>query len=209
MKHFFTLILFFSFLSFGFSQSLNPIDNEKIHISEKKTGKRVVIFAENTTLDTLNVFLMVTSKGYRRSASKPVIKDILPLSKVPMITLIELVDEPSSYTYKLIVNDEPLDLHIQYEKNIEDIENLINGKLVLFIEEECDKCSLLETMLTSQRTNFQSFDIHKDKRMYQQFMKFISKRFPQKTSIRLPLIWNKSEVFFGYDNLETILKVLN
>lgn len=208
MKHFFFAILFLTTVFIGFSQSVNPTDNEKISITEKKTGKRIVLFAENKTQDTLNIFLMVTSEGYRRSASKPIIKDILPLSKTPMITLIELTDIPSNYTYKLIVNDEPLNINVHFNKEIEDIEKVIQGNLVLFTEDNCEKCTLLETMLTAQRTGYQSFNIRQDKRMYQQFIQFINKHFPEKTKLRLPIIWNKTEVILGYDNLEDVLRLL-
>ncbi|NNM09630.1 MAG: hypothetical protein HKO61_10680, partial [Flavobacteriaceae bacterium] len=50
----------------------------KVLIKEQKSGKRLVLVAENKTQDTLNVFLMVNAEGYRRSASKPVIKNIPP-----------------------------------------------------------------------------------------------------------------------------------
>lgn len=90
---------------------------KRVLISEKKQGKRTVLYAENTTKDTLNVFFMVISEGFRRSADRPLIKDIPPLSKEPMITLIEIKESPSNYTYTLVVNEAQNDLHFTPEKN--------------------------------------------------------------------------------------------
>ena len=66
--------ILFTFLAFSSFQMY--CQELKVLISEKKSGKRIVLFAENRTTDTLNVFFMVNAEGYRKSASKPVIKDI-------------------------------------------------------------------------------------------------------------------------------------
>ena len=52
------LIILFTFSVSSFLYSQNK--ETRVLISEKKTGKRIVLFAENTTKDTLNIFFMVT-----------------------------------------------------------------------------------------------------------------------------------------------------
>ena len=53
------LIILVTFSVSGFLYSQNK--ETRVLISEKKTGKRrIVLFAENTTKDTLNIFFMVT-----------------------------------------------------------------------------------------------------------------------------------------------------
>ncbi len=180
----------------------------KVIISEKKQGKRVVLMAENKTKDTLNVFFMVTSEGYRRSATKPVIKDIPPLSIVSMITLIELSNVPSSYSYELIVNNQKNNLNASFEKQAVNISEAFNGKLVLFVKNNCQKCADLESELKNKGVSYQSFDLNQDTVLYRQFMAFISKELTAETRIRFPLIWNKDHTIFGYDNIEEVIKNL-
>ena len=178
---------------------------ETVVISEKKTGKRIVLLAENKTADTLNVFLMVQSEGYRRSADKPVLKNIPPNSIVPMITLIELTNVPSSYSYELIVNDKEKPIELDYGKEVVDIQNAIKGKIVVFTLPNCEKCTLLSTTLVNNRTTHLTFDISKDPVLYRQFMKFIENELTVETRIQFPVIWNKDHTIFGYDDLEKIL----
>ncbi len=190
-------LLFFGFL--GWAQS------EAVVISEKKTGKRVVIFAENKTADTLNVFLMVHAKGYRRSADKPVLKDLPPRSKTPMITLIELAEVDSNYTYELIVNDKKQAIEYSFDREVVDIENAIRDKLVIFELKNCAKCTLLSEELTSQRINHRVFNIEDDPSLYKQFMKFIEKELTSEVRIQFPVIWNRDHTIFGYENLESLM----
>lgn len=195
-----TLVLFFVLSAAqGLSQGLQVL------ISEEKTGRRIVLMAENMTNDTLNVFFMVNAEGFRKSASKPVIKDIPPKTKVSMITLIELEDVPSRYTYDLIVNKEKRNLNFTYEKQAKDIQKLIEGKLVLFAMNNCEKCEQLAQHLQERRIAHRMFNITEDAILYNQFMQLIERDLKEETRIRFPVIWNKDRVIFGYDTLESIL----
>lgn len=198
------IIILTAFFSF-----LGTAQEEKVLISEKKTGKRLVLMAENKTADTLSVFLMVHAEGYRRSADKPVLKDLPPHSKTPMITLIELKDAASSYTYDLIVNEERNnDIKLVKKKEIVDIENAVKGKLVIFRLNLCDKCDTLISRLQDKRIQHRVFAIEEDGALYGQFMAFIDKELTSETRIRFPVVWNRSHTLFGYDDIETILGVL-
>lgn len=181
---------------------------DRIAISEKKSGKRVVIYAENTTNDTLNVFFLVHAEGYRRSASKPILKNVAPKSKVPLTTLIELADVPSSYTYELIVNQGEQPVALDYENEAPDIESVLHGKLVIFTIPNCEKCSALTTQLLSTRTPHKEFNINEDPVLYRQFMSFIEGSLTTETRIKFPVIWNKSYTLFGYEDLDTLISEL-
>jgi glutaredoxin len=202
MKHLFIVILFITAPFYGVSQDL------KVLISEKKTGKRVVLMAENKTQDTLNVFLMVHAEGYRRSASKPVLKDLPPLSKTPMITLIELSGVPHQYTYELIVNEQKSELQFTVQKKANDIEKVIANKLVIFSKNDCSKCELLTALLKDKRIQHRNLNIEEDAVLYRQFMVFIEPKLQAETKIRFPVIWNKDHAIFGYDSITDILKEL-
>ena len=182
--------------------------DSRILVSEKKQGKRIVFSAENITQDTLNVFFMVRSEGYRRSADRPTIKFINPGETIQLITLIELTNVPSSYDYTLVVNDEDYSLDLTNKKNTIDIEKQISNKVVLFTEETCEKCQLLHTELDLNRIDHQVFDITKDPELYQQFIAFIEKKHPEVQAMRLPAIWNKDELLFGWDQLDEIITKL-
>lgn len=200
------LIILFTFSVSSFLYSQNK--ETRVLISEKKTGKRIVLFAENTTKDTLNIFFMVTPTGFRRSASRPLIKDLLPYKKVPLLTLIKIDGVTSSYEYSLIINEEERNVTVGYKKEVESIENVIYKKLVLFFRDDCEKCKLLFSALEKQHIQYRKFNIDQNQKLYNQFLKFISKRYPEKEKVRLPVIWNKEYVLLGFDNLETLLKEL-
>lgn len=182
--------------------------DSRIVVSEKKQGKRIVLTAENVTKDTLNIFFMVRSEGYRRSADRPTIKYINPGQIISVITLIELKDVTSSYDYTLIVNDKDNTLNLTKENKTIDIERQIAERIVLFTEETCEKCQLLHTELKLNRIEHQVFDITKDPELYQQFIAFIDKKYPEIQAMRLPVIWNKDELLFGWDQLSEIITKL-
>ncbi|KAA1246675.1 hypothetical protein [Aquimarina sp. RZ0] len=93
------LILIFSF-SFSFTQK------KEVRLIEDQQKKRTIIYIQNDSDIDKSVFLKINPLGYRRSAHRPIIKNIPANSKVQMIVLIPLTDAVSSYTYDLIVNDE-------------------------------------------------------------------------------------------------------
>jgi glutaredoxin-related protein len=186
-----------------FSQGL------KVLISEEKKGKRITLFAENKTRDTLNVFLTVNAEGYRRSSLKPVIKDLSPGARVPMMTLIELEGTDSRYTFEMVVNDKESEVNFSYEEPERDIERVIGGQLVIFSAEDCPKCMELIAELTEKHIQHRMFDIKEDAVLYGQFMSFIERRLSRETKIRFPIIWNKDEVIFGYETLEETIQMLN
>ncbi len=193
------------FLAFLFATLTTYSQGLKVLVTEKKKGKRTILMAENKTTDTLNVFLMVKATGYRKSASKPVIKNIPPGKNLPMITLIEIVDEESHYTYDLIVNEEELDLNITHEKQVKDIRKNIQDRVVIFSTFGCDKCVALSKALTEKRIDHRVFDVQENPVMYRQFMAFIQSELTLETKIRFPVIWNKTYTIFGFEELKEIL----
>ncbi len=203
LLNYLTTIFIFCLTLTAFSQE------DRIVISEEKKGKRIVLFAENTTDETLNIFILINSNGYRRSADKPVLMDVPAGRRLPITTLISLDKPGASYTYDLIINDE-LDMtrNISYKKSASDIEKVIKNKLVMFSKLGCDRCVRLEEELKYQRITFRNFNLDEDPVLYKQFMAFIQSSFTEKKQIRFPVIWNKDEAIFGYDNLEDVISKL-
>ncbi|MEZ4778765.1 MAG: glutaredoxin domain-containing protein [Flavobacteriaceae bacterium] len=189
-----------------FTTTFSLAQKEKIIVTEKKQGKRITLFAENTTKDTLNVFIMLTAQGYRRSADRPVVMNIPPKKKVNVMTLIEMDDQESSYTYNVIVNEKQKNaIAIDPVKEVADIETILKGKLVIFSKTDCPKCETLSAFLYKEQLNHRVFNIDEDPKLYRQFMNFIDKELQETTKIRFPIIWNKTYTIFGFDNLEQVV----
>lgn len=180
----------------------------KVLIKEEKTGKRIKLLAENKTQDSLNVFLMVNAEGYRKSANKPIIKTLPPLQTEHMITLIELANQESTYTYELMINEKEFDENINHDNQVTDIEHHIKGRLVVFTADGCTKCDALLTQLEERRIAHRFFNINEQPVVYRQFLAHIERELTAETRIQFPLIWNKGEVIFGYDELEILLNQL-
>jgi len=183
--------------------------NSKIEIIEQQRGKLTDLYAQNKTEDTLNIFFLVHAKGYRKSASKPIITSISPFSSIRLTTLIELTSEDSSYTYDLVINGDATETSFDYEDLPKDIKKIINRKIVLFTGINCEKCTELAAALDEKRVRYDVIDINEKPVYYRQFIAHIQSELTVNTHIRLPLIWNKDHVIFGYDDLDVVLGDLN
>jgi len=200
-KFIISTVLVFSCVMISVSQNLNST----IEVIEQKRGKLTDLYAQNKTEDTLNIFFLIHAKGYRKSASKPIITNIPPFSSIKLTTLIELTSEDSSYTYDLVINGDATDTSFDYEDLPKDIEKIINRKIVLFTGINCKKCSELTAALDENRVRYDVIDINEKPVYYRQFIALIQSELTVNTRIRLPLIWNKDHVIFGYDDLSVIL----
>ena len=161
MKYLFACFLFL-LITFN---SLSQNEHEFVSIKEKVNGKRVELFAVNTNSISYDVFLMVETKDYRRSSSRPVLKTIPPNSKVRMITMVKLNGKEGIYNYTLVVNEIAYDLSIK--KDHEDFEVKIDDalktkKVTLFIKGICSLCDETKNILDSNRIQFEEINIDKD-----------------------------------------------
>ena len=203
-KFIISVFLVFSCVMVSVSQSMNST----IEIIEKKRGKLTDLYAQNKTEDSLNIFFLVHAKGYRKSASKPIITIIPPFSSILLTTLIELTSEPSSYTFDLVINGDATETSFDYEDLPKDIIKIINRKIVLFTGVNCEKCTELTTALDENKIRYDIIDINEKPVYYRQFIAHIQSELTVNTRIRLPLIWNKDYVIFGYDILDEVLDEL-
>ncbi|GAA4105987.1 hypothetical protein GCM10022393_00130 [Aquimarina addita] len=93
-------LLIFISATIAFSQ------DAPVRLIEDLQKKRTILYVQNDTDTSKSVFLKINPTGYRKSAQRPIIKNIPAKSKTQMLILIPLRDVSSSYTYDLIVNDE-------------------------------------------------------------------------------------------------------
>ncbi|MFT4612728.1 MAG: hypothetical protein ACI92X_001409 [Dokdonia sp.] len=100
----------------SFSQmSSNPY----VKLIEKKTGKCLQLFAENTDSIPYMVFLRVTTKDYRRTSKRPILKEILGHSRQLLKTLILLNGKEGHYDATFIVNKVTTSIAIRKSKEFD------------------------------------------------------------------------------------------
>lgn len=104
-------ILFFSISCTSYAQE------KPVRLVEDKQKKRTIIYIQNDTDTDKSVFLKVNPTGYRKSAQRPIIKNIPAKSKVQILILIPLTDVESHYTYNLVVNEELETIDVKHSKS--------------------------------------------------------------------------------------------
>ncbi len=106
----FTFVLFFHFTIYA--------QEKPVRLVEEKQKKRTIIYVQNDTDTDKSVFLKVNPTGYRRSAQRPIIKNIPAKGKIQMLILIPLTDVESYYTYNLVVNEELETMDVKHDKSL-------------------------------------------------------------------------------------------
>lgn len=183
MKLFYYFSVVYFFITPIFSQQ------NGVKIIEKKTEKRHFIYAENTTSEKRNVFLKVNATGYRRTADRPLIKNVPPKSKVLLTTLIPLKDVESSYTYIFTANKEVNDLDLNRKKIDKPLSltEIMKSEVVIFTTNNCDKCRLLIEKLRAKRIKHREVNIDKRDRFYLYTWQLLKEKGYKTNSILLPI----------------------
>ena len=176
--------------------TIPTLGQEIVEISDTIVGKRITVYALNTSDTIVNIFFKIEAEGYRKSAERPVIKDLQPNRKTKVATLVKLRSDAPAYDYILVVNDvKPDDINVTKNREyVADIEPLITGKLVIFGHPDCSKCNALLAGLDQKKVAYRSFDINQDAKTYEQFLAFLAKKSEKKFIIRLPFVWNKDRL---------------
>ncbi|EZH71772.1 hypothetical protein ATO12_06285 [Aquimarina atlantica] len=89
-----------------------------VRLIEEKQKKRTILYVQNDTNTDKSVFLKINPIGYRKSAQRPIIKNIPAKSKIQMLILIPLADVESHYTYNLVVNEELETIDVKHSKSL-------------------------------------------------------------------------------------------
>ncbi|WP_124980022.1 hypothetical protein [Nonlabens xiamenensis] len=90
-----------------------------IKISVRKEKRSIVYEAENTTDKDLDLFFRVESKGFRRSADRPMITTIPAKKKIDLLEMIPLTkDADTVHTYTAIVTQKDNNLNLQRSDSV-------------------------------------------------------------------------------------------
>ena len=138
MKNF-ILGLSFCFTTFlGFAQN----NHSHIKIQDETKGKKVDLYAVNSSNTDYEVFLKINATGFRRIAENPVTKLVPANSKVKMSQLIKITNAESNYTFGMIVNEVGHD--IEKEEDIINFsfdESKTKTPVTIYIKDYCDLCA--------------------------------------------------------------------
>lgn len=164
MKLIFSTLLLFCLSLTVFAQKNHP----DVKLVEETDGKRLNLFAENSSDKKYVVFLRVVTNDYRRSGNRPILTEIGPNEKIKLITLIKLVGSEGNYDATFIVNDGNHDIRMR--KDVEDFnikidERLNNLSLYLFTKTNCDLCDETKDLLSKNNLTYKEFFATDTKRL--------------------------------------------
>ena len=203
---FLVFLLFFFSLS-SFSQN---ISNEKVTLIKKQNGKRLEFYAKN--IDTINyvVFLRVTTKDYRRSSNRPVLKSVEPNSETYLLTLIKLAGSAGEFEHQFIVNEVSSNLQIRKDHddmqiNLDDA--LKTAKFTIYRSDKCDFCDETTALFNENKIAFKNKHIEKDKAMLIKQLKQLGKPI-DKLEHELLVIQIESNIYLGIRNKKQLLEAL-
>lgn len=199
-------VLFFSSL-FSFSQNTNT---EKVTLIEKLNGKRLELYAKNTDTLIHVVFLRVTTKDYRRSSNRPVLKPVEPNSETHLLTLIKLAGTSGEYKYQFIVNE--VSNNLEFRKDDDDIQinfddALKTANMTIYNSDNCALCEETKTLFNKNKIAFKEKHIQKDKTELIKQLK-IAKKPTDHLDEELFIIQIESDIYTGIKTKKQLLDAL-
>ncbi|WP_299437715.1 hypothetical protein [uncultured Aquimarina sp.] len=211
MKQILRAYSYFAFYMFLFCSVPKVLAQEKqVHLVEDIQKKRTILYVQNDTDSDKSVFLKINPIGYRRSAQRPIIKNIPANSKKQMIILIPLTDVPSSYTYNLIVNEElqNIDAKRQKEKPQEVPPQTVSKYHVfVYTEQNCNRCDTLKQKLKDKKINFLEVDIDsKNNLLSPVFWKKMNDKGYTRENIKLPFVKKNKALYYPIPDFDTFIK---
>ena len=183
------------------AQSSTPL----VELIEDKKAKRWNMYAQNNTDEEQEAFLMVQGKGFRRSATRPIIKKIPPNAKVLMAILIPLAGVTP--TYEVIFTYES-QLQTIEKKKVDTREKrdpfrpLNHNELTIFIEPDCEKCTYLINYLNKNHIKYRKVNVLKSGKMFDFMWKNLDGRIPNSDVVKLPVVMENNEVYHDILNIK-------
>lgn len=194
------------FVLFFFFLTLNIIaqkQHKHVTLSEKKQGKRVILYASNTDSIAYDVFLKVDTKDFRRSSNRPIIKNIPANSKIKLLTLIQLTNTKGIYKSTFIVNVVSYGMQINKDHEALDfkIDRALKSRHVtIFTKNRCNICPVATKILRSNNINYTEYNIDKDSINYIKTIKILKTNGNIKESL-IPILKVGDKI---YNNIKTI-----
>ncbi|WP_405205667.1 hypothetical protein [Aquimarina sp. LLG6339-5] len=204
------ILSYFSFLFLLLTTTTAFCQKELVYLVEDIQKKRSVIYVQNDTNSDKSVFLKIDPIGYRRSAQRPILKNIPAKSKVQMLILIPLTDKESSYTYNLIVNDKLENINTRRQKGKpKEIKSqtVANYKLFIYTDRDCNRCNVLMRKLKEKKIEFLEVDIDsKNNLLSPIFWRKILEKGYTRENIELPFAKKDKTLYYPITNFDIFIE---
>lgn len=183
-----------------------------IFLVEDVQKKRTIIYVQNDTDSDKSVFLKINPIGYRRSAQRPIIKNIPANSKVQMLILIPFTDQESSYTYDLVVNNELENITANRKKRtLKEVppQTVSKFKLFVYTSQDCKRCDTLRQKLKEKEVKFLEVDIDgKNNLLSPVFWRKMKDQGYTRENIKLPFAKTNKRLFYPIDDFDEFVENL-
>lgn len=180
-----------------------------VELIEEKQPKRWLLYAQNNTDEEKEAFLMVRGEGFRRSASRPVIKKVPPNSKVLMITLVPLKDITPTYTTIFNYDSQLQTLeknHIDSYEEYVNIRPLKSDELTVFVIEDCPKCDQLINHLNTAHIKYRRLDVRKHNKVQEFMFAHLKDSVTRPGLIKLPVLMYKDIKYFNITSVDEFIR---
>ncbi|MEW7280067.1 glutaredoxin domain-containing protein [Aquimarina sp. 2201CG1-2-11] len=184
---------------------------KNVYLVEEKQKKRTIIYVQNDSSTDKSVFLKINPTGYRRSAHRPIIKNIPANSKVQMSILIPLADTESSYTYNLIVNNELETIDVERDKTPQKeapLSSIMGSEIIIFTRETCNKCETLISQLNKNHIKYREVNIDTRTRYREFLWELLHKEGYDKKNVAVPLGIVKGIINLPIDDIDLFVQKL-
>ena len=198
---FYFLLFFVS--AFSFAQS----NHAHISIEKKEKGKRVDVYAVNSSNTDYEVFIKINAVGFRKSAENMVTKAVPAKSEVKMVSLIKISDD-SNVTFGMIVNEIGHDT--EKVANAIDFtfdENKKNKPVTVFVKDYCSLCESTIKLFSDNNIVHTIYNIDEDKEYYQKIQQELLNRKNDKTSL-VPIIEVEDSIYNRLESRDKLIKAL-
>lgn len=203
------LKLLFIILLFS-NNALFAQNHEFVKLKEEKTGKRLELYAVNTSSTSYELFLQIETEDFRRSSLRPIIKTVPPKSKTILTTIIQLANTEGVYDATFIVNEGNHDITIDKDK--QSLANKINSELnkdqlVVFTETNCKLCNDTKMLLGKNKRQFIEYNISTDPSSYTLLTQYLmAKKVNSKTN--MPILYIKDSLYTSIKSKEHVEDIL-
>ncbi|WP_452232605.1 glutaredoxin family protein [Lacinutrix sp. MEBiC02595] len=198
---FYFLLFFVS--AFSFAQN----NHAHISIKKKEKGKRVDVYAVNSSNTDYEVFIKINAVGFRKSAENMVTKAVPAKSEVKMASLIRISDD-SNVTFGMIVNEIGHDT--EKVANAIDFtfdENKKNKPVIIFVKDYCSLCESTIKLFSDNNIVHTIYNIDEDKEYYQKIQQELLNRKNDKTSL-VPIIEVEDSIYNRLESRDKLIKAL-
>ena len=203
------LLLLFGLKGLSQNGEVTVLENKAVKLIEEKLEKRWLLYAQNTTEEEKEVFLMVQGDGFRRSADRPVIKQVPPGEKILMLTLIPLKEAQPTYSTIFTFDNKLQKIeknHSDYAQEYINIRPIKVNEITVYVGDECPKCDILVNHLNMKHITFRKMDVNRHHAVHEFMFNQLKDSISEAQLISLPVIQYKNQRHFNIDNINQFVK---